>query len=97
MTAMLAGLAAPPPDHKHSHRSFHPNAAGPGGDPAPSGSGRDQHDWSDWTRVVDPSLDEPLCERVCRFCGADQVAPLDGLVSVVVLRRRPPADGKVAA
>ena len=32
-----------------------------------------RHDWGDWQPVPDPGVPEPLRERACRSCGADEV------------------------
>src|SRR3954466_10809096 len=73
------------------------NAAGPGGDHAPSGSGRAQHDWTDWLRVADPDVEEALSERTCLACGSDQIVPTDSLLPVALLGRRgAPSRGEAA-
>ena len=70
-------------------RSFPETVAGPGGvGGAPSGSGRGQHDWTDWALVVDTGVDEDVSERNCRSCGTEQVAPTESLISVAALRPR---------
>ena len=72
-----------------SPRTFPETVAGPGGvGGAPSGSGRGQHDWTDWTPITDPGVDEDLSERNCRSCGAEQVATTECLISVAALRPR---------
>src|SRR4051812_36620287 len=79
--------ARPLTDLSNSPKSSPANAAGPGGDHAPSGSGRAQHDWTDWLRVADPGVEEALSERTCLACGSDQIVPTDGLLPVALLRR----------
>lgn len=69
-----------------SSKLFSETVAGPGGVGAPSGSGRGQHDWTDWTPITDPGVDEDLSERNCRSCGDEQVASTDSLISVAALR-----------
>lgn len=60
--------------------------AGPEGVDEPFGSGRGPHEWTDWTAVADPGVEEDLCERVCLVCGTAQVTPADSLVSITALR-----------
>ena len=69
-----------------SSKTFPETVAGPGGVGAPSGSGRGQHDWTDWTPITDPGVDEDLSERNCRSCGAEQIAATESLISVAALR-----------
>jgi hypothetical protein len=71
--------------------SFPAKAAVRGGDLAPSGPGRAQHDWTDWVPVAASGVDEALSERVCVACGEEQIVPADSLVSVAVLRPRKPS------
>ena len=80
-----------------SSRSFPETVAGPGGVDAPSGSGRGQHDWTDWAQVMDPGVDEDVSERTCRSCAAEQVAPTESLISVAALRPRSTAPFRGAA
>lgn len=70
-------------------RTFPETVAGPGGvGGAPSGSGRGQHDWTDWALVTDTGVDEDVSARNCRLCGAEQVAPTESLISIAALRPR---------
>jgi len=66
--------------------SFPETVAGPGGVGAPSGSGCGQHDWTDWSPVADPRVEEDLSERNCRSCGAEQIVATDSLISVAALQ-----------
>lgn len=33
----------------------------------------ERHDWDDWTPIADPGTPEPLRERICPTCHADQI------------------------
>lgn len=67
-------------------QTFPVAGAEPGGDHAPSGLGRRQHDWTDWSEIDDPDVDD-LSERVCLACGASEIAPTECLLPTVLLRR----------
>jgi len=79
-TPRAIGISGP------SSKTFPETVAGPGGVGAPSGSGRGEHEWSDWTTITSPGVDEDLSERTCRSRGAEQVAATESLISVAALR-----------
>ena len=62
--------------------------AEPGGEGTPSGFGRRQHEWTDWTDVASVDVDEDLSERVCTSCGAEQIVPTESLIPTRLLPHR---------